>query len=108
MENKKTLLELGNYLSKLLHTRYENLNQLQEKISNYLGFNVDFEKSTFTDIDYRIITNLWLGKKEKLLYLDLYYIFDNNNNMYITEFAFDGDYALNKNDLNLIVYGLEK
>lgn len=97
----KTLKELKEYTSGLLYSRYSK-KVLEEEFSEFFGFKVEFQESTYESFDYCMILNLDLEDKD--LYLDLWYLVDRTNQMFITEFAFDSDFALNiKDDYKKII-----
>ena len=96
----KTLKELKTFLdSQVLH-RYNYLKDFNKVASEFLGFNVEFEelsKETLY-IDDRIGVNLSL-ENDNEVYIDIFYITDNDENMVITEYIIDTEYALKNDDL---------
>ena len=101
----KRLKELDEYLLNLtnlkgLENRFSLL-QLNDLVSDFLGFNVEFEelsKETLY-IDDRIGVNLSLENGNEV-YIDIFYITDNDENMVITEYTIDAEYALSLDDYN--------
>lgn len=97
----KRLKELDEYLLNLtnlkgLENRFSLL-QLNDLVSDFLGFNVEFEKFTTETDDFKLGLDLYLFN-DKLLYVDIYYLLDNNGMLYITDYDLDSEHALNEHD----------
>lgn len=88
----KTLKQLKSYAKVLRYSRYTK-EQLESFLSEFLGFNVVFQESTYETFDYCLILNLDLGDKD--LYFDVWYLLDRTEQLFITEIGFDSDHALN-------------
>jgi hypothetical protein len=108
MKVKRTLADFNKFLSKLLHSRYNNKDDLEMILSNYFGFGVHLNLSYQEQNDYRLLTNFSLGKESKDLYLDLYYILDRQEQLYLTEYSLDGEHALSENDNRLVIVGVSR
>ena len=108
MKVKKTLADFNKFLSKLLHSRYNNKDDLEIVLSNYFGFGVHLNLSYQEQNDYRLLTNFSLGKEAKDLYLDLYYILDRQEQLYLTEYSLDGEHALSESDNQLVIVGVSR
>ena len=90
----KTLRELKQFLKNdILYDRF-TLKELNESVSEFLSFKVDFQELEFMGLDYRVGVNLLLDN-DKDLYIDVYYLKDNYGDMFITEIGFDSDNVLN-------------
>jgi hypothetical protein len=100
---KKTLGELDIFLEQITHNRFSNKKDLQKALSQFLGFSVDLQKSSEKYDDCCLISNLDLGNKD--LYVDVYYLKDNHNQLYITGYEIDGEHALSEKDYDLFVLG---
>ena len=97
----KTFNELREFLSNQALHRYNHLKDFNKIVSDFLGFEVEFEefsKETWF-IDDRIGVNLSL-ENDNDVYVDVFYITDNDGNMVITEFIIDTEHALKDDDLN--------
>ena len=108
MKVKRTLSDFNKFLSKLLHSRYNNKDDLEIVLSTYFGFGVHLNLSYQEQNDYRLLTNFSLGKEAKDLYLDLYYIFDRQEQLYLTEYSLDGEHALSESDNQLVIVGVSR
>ena len=107
----KRLKELDEYLLNLtnlkgLENRFSLL-QLNDLVSDFLGFNVEFEKFDTETDDFRVGLDLYLFS-DKLLYVDIYYLLDNNGMLYITDYDLDSDNALSLDDYNQLIIYSEK
>ena len=89
-----TLEHFRSFLKGLVLTRIESVEKLEKDLSHCLGFKIVLEEAT-PILDYRFIINLDLEDKD--LYVDIYYLLDSKNNLFITEFSLDSDHALNYN-----------
>lgn len=98
----KTLSELGRELK---GERWK-LKWLNEHISEFLGFSVEFQELETETSDYRIGIDLELDD-ETLVYVDVYYLRDRDDNMLITKYSFDNDNTLNNVDLNKKIIGVK-
>ena len=101
----KTLKELKAFAVGYVYSRYPK-KELDEQFSAFFGFKVEFEESTYESFDYCMILNLDLEDKD--LYLDLWYLVDRTDQMFITEISFDSDYILNMKDDNKKIIGVSK
>jgi hypothetical protein len=108
MKVKRTLSDFKKFLSKLPQFRYDNKDDLEMILSNYFGFGVHLHLSYQEQTDYRLLTNFSLGKEAKDLYLDLYYILDRQEQLYLTEYSLDGEHALSESDNELVIVGLSR
>lgn len=100
----KTLRELKDFSKTLVLDRFFDKNIVGEKISEFLGFSVVFEESTYTSFDHCLILNLDLGDKD--LYFDVWYLLDRTEQLFITEIGFDSDHALNVLDDDKKIIGV--
>jgi hypothetical protein len=103
---KKTLGQLNMFVEEIIHSRFTNKKELQKSLSHFLGFSVNLQKSSQEYNDYCLIGNLDLGNKD--LYLDIYYLKDNYNQLYITGYGIDGEHALSEKDYDLFVLGIAR
>ena len=108
MKVKRTLADFKKLLSKLRYSRYNNKDDLEIILSNYFGFGVHLNLSYQEQNDYRLLTNFSLGKEAKDLYLDLYYILDRQEQLYLTEYSLDGEHALSESDNQLVIVGVSR
>lgn len=92
----KNLKDLNDLLWILCSDRI-TLNELNENVSEFLGFKVDFETMETETSDFRIGTNLVLDD-ETLAYVDIYYLKAQKGNLQVTEIGFDSDNMLNTVD----------
>ena len=103
----KTLNELREFLSNQALHRYNHLKDFNQVVSDFLGFNVEFDEMTketwFTDD--RIGVNLSLDDNE--IYLDVFYIVDNDGNMVISEYSIDSEKTLTQDDYNKKIKGVQ-
>lgn len=97
----KTLSELG----KELKGERWKLNELNNYVSEFLGFEIEFQELETETSDYRIGIDLLLDD-ETLVYVDVYYLRDRDDNMLITKYSFDNDDMLNNVDLNKKIKGV--
>jgi len=102
----KTLKELQEFSSGFILERFSHQNDIQNVFSDFLGFEITFDDLENERNDYRVGVNLDLV--DKLLYFDVYYLLDREDNLVITEFGFDSDNALLRNDLEKIVSPLKE
>jgi hypothetical protein len=102
----RTLQDLQKFSSDFILERFNHQNDIEKVFSDFLGFEITFEEFENERNDYRIGVNLDLV--DKLLYFDVYYLLDREDNLVITEISFDSDNALLRNDLDKIVSPLEE
>ena len=102
----KTLNELNSELWALCVERL-SLNELNENVSKFLGFEVEFEEMGDETLDYRVGINLVL-EDDTLAYVDVHYLNDKQDNMFVTEISFDGDSALNDIDYKKTIKGVQQ
>ena len=94
----KNLQDLQEFSNNFILERFSHQNDLEKLFSDFLGFEIKFEELENERNDYRIGVNLDLV--DKLLYFDVYYLLDREDNLVITEISFDSDNALLRNDLD--------
>ena len=101
----KTLKELDKYLGDLYldsdHNRF-TLNELNKIISVFLGLDVEFDKIETETDDFRLGLDLHLFS-DKVLYVDIYYLLDSKDMLYITNHDLDSDNLLDENDYNQFI-----
>jgi hypothetical protein len=102
----RTLQDLKEFSNDFILERFSHQNDIQKVFSNFLGFEITFEELENERNDYRIGVNLDLI--DKLLYFDVYYLLDREDNLVITEISFDSDNALLRNDLDKTVSPLKE
>jgi hypothetical protein len=90
----------------LILERFSHQNDLEKLFNDFLGFDIKFEDFENERNDYRIGVNLDLV--DKLLYFDIYYLLDREDNLVITEISFDSDNAILWDDLNKVISPLEE
>jgi hypothetical protein len=111
MSKMKTINHLIIKLNKMLSKRYEDINAIDNELTLFLGFNPRFQNATQdTSInDYRIISNMLIDSNRSQykddLYIDIYYLLDNNGYMYITEFNIDSEHPIKDYTLNIYEQG---
>jgi hypothetical protein len=98
----KTLKEFYTFLQETEQNRFDNIQDLQSHLKSFLGVEIYLELSSDDDGDYKLIANLTLNN-DRDLYLDLYYILDRQNQLYITEFSLDGEHPLTTYHYNYLV-----
>jgi len=81
-------------IDKLLHMRYNCLEDVESNLNDALGFNVKLHKSSnddnTNDIDESFIANITIVGYE-IAYLDIYYIETKSNRFYISEINLNFD-----------------
>ena len=102
----KTLNELMYFANDFVLERFNQQFEIENVFTDFLGFSIKFEEFENERNDYRIGVNLDLV--DKLLYFDVYYLLDREDNLVITEISFDSDNAILKNDLDKIVSPLKE
>ena len=102
----KTLDELNGELWVLCVNRI-SLNELNENVSEFLGFKVEFEEMGDETLDYRVGINLVL-EDDTLAYVDIHYLNDKQDNMFVTAITFDGDSALKDIDYKKTIKGVQE
>ena len=105
---KRTLKQFTDFLENLLHDRFQDIQQINNNIGNFLGFNISLELRAQDNTDFQLLANFSLGKEKLDLYLDLYYILDRQKNIYITEYGLDGENPLEKSFNDLFIVGLSR
>jgi hypothetical protein len=90
----------------LILERFSHQNDLEKLFSDFLGFEIKFEDFENERTDYRIGVNLDLV--DKLLYFDVYYLLDREDNLVIMEISFDSDNAILWDDLNKTITPLKE
>lgn len=100
-------ITLEHLRSTLEETTFERwgLDELNDYVSDFLGFKVKFENLETHGIDYRVGVSLLL-QDDTLAYVDVYYAKDRENNMFITEIGFDSDNFLNNADFEKTIKGV--
>jgi hypothetical protein len=98
----KTLKEFYTFLQETTYSRFDNIQDLQSHFKSFLGVEIYLELSSDDYGDYKLIANLTLNN-DRDLYLDLYYILDRQNQLYITEFNLDGEHALTTYHYNYLI-----
>lgn len=102
----KTLRDLEKFLNSLENTRLSK-EKLGKDIEEFLGYYIPIEKLTQQGLDNRVGFNLILEDRD--LYIDIYYLKDYEDNMFITEISIDSDQWLSKEDYDKeLVYSTEK
>ena len=102
----KTLGHLRSELENMTFERW-SLYDLNVYVSEFLGFKVEFEEMVNETLDYRLGINLVL-EDETLAYVDIHYLNDRQDNMFVTEISFDGDSALNDIDYKKTIKGVQQ
>ena len=76
--------------------RYKNISALNYLFSTFFGFKIEFCDVTpdFGDLDFQCSLNLSGTLNDTDIYLDLYYLFDSEQRMVITEYGLDAEYNL--------------
>jgi hypothetical protein len=105
-KDKISLNSLDNCLEYITYQRFGDKKELEEQLSKYIGFEINLQSKANLDTDYCFISNL--HTRNKLIYLDIYYLIDLENNLYITGYSFDSDNALKDSDYNLKIMGNAK
>jgi hypothetical protein len=105
---KKTLKQFTDFLENLLHDRFEDIQQINNNVVNFLGFNISFELKAQDNNDFQLLANFSLGKEKLDLYLDLYYILDRQEQLYLTEYSLDGEHPLSESDNQLVIVGVSR
>jgi hypothetical protein len=103
----KTLLEFNTFLDSLVLKRFESIDNLNIFISQFLGFSVFLEDTSlpmYPSLDDKLGVNLDMGDKD--LYVDIYYLKDNQDNLLITEISLDSDHALKSIDKDKKIIGV--
>lgn len=84
--------EFKAFFESMVMKRFENVKEINNFILNGLGFNPDLElrnpEKDEQHLDNQLISNCTVNG-EDLCYLDVYYLIDNGNRMYITEVSYD-------------------
>ena len=99
-----TLEHLRNTLEEATFERW-GLNQLNDYVSDFLGFKVKFEDLETETVDYMVGVSLLL-EDDTLAYVDIYHLKDSENNMFITEIGFDSDNSLSDVDFKKTIKGV--
>jgi hypothetical protein len=102
----RTLQDLQKFSSDFILERFNHQNDIEKVFSDFLGFEITFEDFENERNDYRMGVNLDLV--DKLLYFDVYYLLDREDNLVITEISFDSDNAILWDDLNKIITPLKE
>ena len=102
----KTLGHLRSELENMTFERW-SLDDLNVYVSEFLGFEVEFEEMVNETLDYRVGVNLAL-EDDTLAYVDIYYLNDRFENMVITEIGFDSDNMLNTVDFEKTIKGVQE
>lgn len=105
---KKTLKEFDDFLQNVLHTRFENIQELNNVIGMFLGFEISLELTPQENTDFQLLANFCLGNDTKELYLDLYYLVDRQQMLYLTHYDLDSEHPLNDNDSKIKITGVMK
>jgi hypothetical protein len=101
----KTLGHLRSELENITFKRW-GLDVLNNYVSDFLGFEVEFEEMGNETLDYRIGINLLLND-DTLAYVDVYYLNDKQDNIFITNIGFDSDNMLNTVDFEKTIKGVQ-
>jgi len=81
----------------LVMSRFQTIEEINKLIQDKLGFNPNLEKKVLDsemhedwehELDNSLISNCTVDG-EDLCFLDIYYLIDNANRMYITEVGYD-------------------
>lgn len=105
---KKTLKEFADFLETLLYDRFENIQEINNSIGGFLGFDVLLELTPQENTDFQLLANFSLGDDSKELYLDLYYLVDRQQRLYLTHYDLDSEHPLDDNDLEMYILGIDK
>ena len=103
---KRTLQQFDDFLKSILNKRFENIQELNKFIGNFLDFKISLELTPLEHNDFQLLANFWLGNEIKELYLDLYYLVDREQCLCLTNYDLDGEEALNENDLQIKITGV--
>lgn len=92
---RKTVHEFIHFLKHtILYNRFFSVEEIEKNISEFLGFKVKLEKrKRGAYVDFRLGLNLRLEDEDGPdLYLDVFYLIDNDNNFFITEISVDFEF----------------
>ena len=102
----KTVNDLSKFLNYQLLHRYNQLKDFNKIMSEFLGFDVEFKDLTQETyfVDDRIGVNLLIDEND--IYVDVFYIIDNDGNMVITEYNVDYENVLKDDDYKKAIKGV--
>jgi hypothetical protein len=100
------VLEFENKLNEFVGRRYDNELELKKDIEIILGYNINLFDGVddMEEIDFRYAFNTYGKEEDKIndVYVDIWYILDRQEKIYITEIDIFGDYPIDFESADLI------
>ena len=100
-EKLKSVKELKDFTKSFVLKQDLTKKELEESFTEFLGFDVKFEKGSNMQAYHEMICTLEL--KDQLLFLDFAYLLDRYNNICIIEFLIDSENNLIGKENNKII-----